>query len=75
MRTGPSRAHHYRVNRKVLGGNRYDTAAYGEDSYPQERVPKGQLSEKLFHERDVPGMEENVLPPATDPAMWECGNS
>ena len=75
MRTGPPRARCYRVSREVLGGNRYDTAAYGENSYPQERVPKGQLSEKLFHERDVPGMEENVLPPAIDPAVRECGDN
>ena len=75
MRIGPSRAHYYRVNREVLGGNRHDTAAYGEDSSPQERVPKGQLSEKLFHERDVPGREENVLPPAADPAVRECGDN
>ena len=75
MRTGPSRAHYYRVNREALGGNRYDTAAYGEDTYPHEGMPKDQFSQKLFHVRDVPRMEENVLQPATDPAARECGNN
>ena len=75
MRTGPSRARCYRVSREVLGGNRYDMVAFGEDSYPPEGVPKGQFSEELFHERDVPRMEENVLPPATGPAVRGCGNS
>lgn len=74
MRTGPSRAHYYRVKREVLGRNRYDTAAYGEDSYAQEGVPKGQISEELLDERDVPRMEEYVLPPAAGPAVRECRN-
>ena len=49
-RTGPSHAHYYPVNRGVLGGKRYDTVAYGEDTDPQVGVPKGQLSGELFLE-------------------------
>ena len=50
LRTGTSHAHYYRVDRVVLGGNRFDTAAYGEDSYPQEGVPQGSLSGEMSHE-------------------------
>lgn len=50
LRTGTSHAHHYRVDRAILGDRRFDTAAYGEDSYPREGVPRGQLSEERFHE-------------------------
>ena len=50
LRTGPSHAHGYRVNREVLGGKRYDTVANDEDTYPLVGVPKGQLSGELFHE-------------------------
>ena len=50
LRTGTSHAHYYRVETKILQGRRFDTAAYGEDSYPQEGVPQGRLSEELFHE-------------------------
>ena len=53
LRTGTSHAHYYRVDREVLGDRRFDTAAYGEDSYPQDGVPKGELSEELFHESDT----------------------
>ena len=50
LRTGTSHAHYYRVDTKILGGRRFDTAAYGDDSYPQDGVPQGQLSDELFHE-------------------------
>ena len=50
LRTGTSHAHYYRVDTKILGGKRFDTAAYGEDSYAQEGVPRGKLSEELLHE-------------------------
>ena len=50
LRTGTSHAHFYRVDGSVLGGKRFDTRAYGEDSYPQDGVPQGKLSEELFHE-------------------------
>ncbi|MDE0107944.1 MAG: hypothetical protein OXJ37_16425 [Bryobacterales bacterium] len=74
MRTGLSHARCYRVDREVLGGNLYDAAAYGEDSYPQEGALKGRFSQELFDERDMPRIEENVLPPATIPAVRECGD-
>ena len=50
LRTGTSHAHYYRVDTKILGGKRFDTAAYGPDSYPQDGVPRGELSEELTHE-------------------------
>ena len=50
LRTGTSHAHYYRLDRSVLGNRRFDTAAYGDDSYPQDGVPRGELSEELFHE-------------------------
>lgn len=50
LRTGTSHAHYYRVDTSILGGKRFDTATYGEDSYPQDGVPRGELSEELFHE-------------------------
>ena len=50
VRTGTSHAHYYRVGGSILGGKRFDTAAYGEDSYSQDGVPRGELSEELFHE-------------------------
>ena len=50
LRTGTSHAHYYRVDTKILGGRRFDTAAYGDDSYPQDGVPQGELSKELFHE-------------------------
>ena len=53
LRTGTSHAHYYRVDTEVLGGRRFDTAAYGEDSYPHEGVPQGELSEELFHESET----------------------
>ncbi len=53
LRTGTSHAHYYRVDTSILDGKRFDTAAYGEDSYPQDGVPKGDLSEELFHESDT----------------------
>lgn len=75
MRPGPSNARCDRVKRELLGRTRYDTEAYGEASHAREGGPKGQFSVELFDEWDVPRMEENVLPPATDPAVQECGNS
>ncbi len=53
LRTGTSHAHYYRVDRSILGGRRWDTAAYGEDSYPQQGVPRGELSDELFHESET----------------------
>ena len=53
LRTGTSHAHYYRVDTSILGGKRIDTAAYGEDSYPQDGVPKGDLSEEQYHESDT----------------------
>ena len=50
LRTGTSHAHHYRVDTEILGGKRFDTAAYGKDSYAQQGVPRGELSGELFHE-------------------------
>ena len=50
LRTGTSHAHYYRVDTAVLGGRRFDTAAYGEDSYAQDGVPQGEYSDELFHE-------------------------
>ncbi|MCY4189030.1 MAG: alpha/beta hydrolase-fold protein [Bryobacterales bacterium] len=50
VRTGTSHAHQYRVDGEVLGGKRFDTAAYGKDSYMHEGVPQGKYSEELFHE-------------------------
>lgn len=50
VRTGTSHAHQYRVDGSILGGRRFDTPAYGEDSYAQEGVPRGDLSGELFHE-------------------------
>ena len=54
LRTGPSHAHYYGVNREVLGGKGYDTVADCADTYPQVGVPKGQLSGELFHEGGRP---------------------
>lgn len=51
--TGTSHAHYYRVNTGILGGRRFDTAAYGQDSYPREGVPTGELSQELVHESDT----------------------
>lgn len=75
MRSGPSLALYDGVNREILGGDRYDAVAYGEDPYPQEGVSKGQFPEELFHERDVPRMAESVLHPAADPAVRVWGIS
>ena len=50
LRTGTSHAHYYRVAREILGGKRFDTAAFGPDSYPRENVPRGKLSDQLVHE-------------------------
>lgn len=46
LSTGTSHAHYYDVLGEVLGGKRFDTAAYGPDSYPQPGVPAGKLSEQ-----------------------------
>ncbi len=50
LRTGTSHAHYFRVDGKILGGKRYDTAAFGPDSFPREGVPEGKLSDELIHE-------------------------
>src|SRR5258708_28526496 len=47
MVTGRSHAFYYEVGGKMLGDRRFDTAAYTADSYPQDGVPKGKLSEHL----------------------------
>ena len=84
LRTGTSHAHYYRVDRVVLGGRRFDTAAYGEDSYPQEGVPQGNLSGEMFHESPTyrgwkvsywvyasPGVDPEVPSPAM---VWQDGH-
>ena len=50
---GWSHAHFYRVDGKMLGDKRFDTAAYMDESYEQEGVPKGKLSEMMVHESAV----------------------
>ena len=84
LRTGASHAHYYRVNRGILGGKRFDTAAYGPDSYPQENVPQGKLSEQFVHESAVYGgwkvsywvyASPGVDPAKPSPAMvWQDGH-
>lgn len=84
LRTGTSHAHYYRVAGNVLGGKRFDTAAYGEDSYPQEGVPQGQLSEEMIHESATyrgwkvsywvyasPGVDPQTPAPAM---VWQDGH-
>jgi enterochelin esterase family protein len=46
LATGTSHAHYYYVLGEILGGQRFDTAAYGPDSYPQPGVAQGHLSEQ-----------------------------
>src|SRR5215510_13247469 len=41
LTTGRSHAHQFRVAGEILGGKRFDTAAYTEESYPQPGLPKG----------------------------------
>ena len=55
VRTGTSHAHYYRVAGSILGNRRFDTAAYGEDSYLQDGVPRGELSDELIHESPTYG--------------------
>ena len=50
---GWSHAHFYRVDGKMLGGKRFDTAAYMDESYEQPGVPKGKLSDMMVHESAV----------------------
>jgi enterochelin esterase family protein len=45
--TGRSHAHQYRIDGKILGDRRFDTAAYTPDSYAQPGVPQGTLTEQL----------------------------
>ena len=84
LRTGTSHAHYYRIDGSVLGGKRFDTAAYGEDSYPQEGVPQGQLSEEMIHESATyrgwqvsywvyasPGVDPQTPAPAM---VWQDGH-
>ncbi len=84
LRTGTSHAHHYRVGGEILGGRRFDTAAYGEDSYGQEGVPEGELSGELFHESPTyrgwevsywlyasPGVDPEVPSPVM---VWQDGH-
>lgn len=51
-RTRPKRLRRPRRDSLLLAGLRcrLHEAANGEDSYPQEGVPRGQLSEELFRE-------------------------
>lgn len=51
--TGRSHAHYYRIAGKMLGGLRFDTAAYTEDSYAKEGVPQGKLSEQFVLDSQV----------------------
>ena len=84
MRTGTSHAHYYRVDGKILGDKRFDTAAYGQDSYPQEGVSKGKLSEELIHESPTYGGWEVsywvYASPGVDPGkpsaamVWQDGH-
>ncbi len=84
LRTGTSHAHHYRVNTEILGGRRFDTAAYGADSYAQDGVPKGELSGELFHESPTYGGWKVsywlYASPGVDPAkpsaamVWQDGH-
>ncbi len=55
VRTGTSHAHYYRIAGSILGNKRFDTAAYGEDSYLQDGVPRGKLSDELIHESPTYG--------------------
>ena len=84
LRTGTSHAHHYRVAGSVLGDRRFDTAAYGEDSYPQDGVPQGKLSDEMFHESATyrgwkvsywvyasPGVDADTPSPAM---VWQDGH-
>ncbi len=50
---GRSHAHLYRVGGEILGGKRFDTSAFTEDSYPQAGVPQGKLSEQMIIESEV----------------------
>ncbi|MEZ5392452.1 MAG: hypothetical protein R2724_06125 [Bryobacterales bacterium] len=50
---GWSHAHFYRVDGKMLGDKRFDTAAYMDESYEQPGVPKGQVSDMMVHESAV----------------------
>ena len=42
LTSGRSHAYHYRVEGRILGDKRFDTAAYLDDSYPQARSATGQ---------------------------------
>ncbi len=54
--TGWAHAHHYRVHGDVLGDKRFDHASLGPDSYAQDGVPQGELSDAMIHEsRIYPG--------------------
>lgn len=50
---GWSHAHFYRVGGKMLGGKRFDTAAYMDESYEQPGVPQGKVSDMMVHESAV----------------------
>ncbi|HET6962277.1 MAG TPA: alpha/beta hydrolase-fold protein [Terriglobia bacterium] len=84
LTTGRSHAHHYRVEGRILGDKRFDTAAYLDDSYPQAGVPQGKLSEQLVCESQVyrgwkisywiyasPGVDPNTPAPAM---VWQDGH-
>ena len=53
LTTGRSHAHYYQIAGRTLGGNRFDTAAYTDDSYSQPGVPQGKLSEQFVYESQV----------------------
>jgi len=50
---GWAHAYYYRVRGDVLGDKRFDKASLGPDSYPQDGVPQGKLSEKMTHASQV----------------------
>jgi len=82
--TGRSHAHFYQVGGKILGDKRFDTAAFGRDSYPQPGVPRGKLSAQMVLESQVyRGWKVSYwvyAPPGVDPAvpapfmLWQDGH-
>lgn len=82
LATGTSHMFHYIVNNAPFGG-RNDVPAYRPESYVQQGVPQGKLSDKIVHKSTIyPGMETNywVYAPAQyDPKVpaalmvWQDG--
>jgi len=83
VKTGEAHLFFYRVNGKTTGS--VDIPAYGPDSYQQEGVPEGKITEKLLHTSKIyPGMTSEYwvyTPPSYDPAVplpvmvWQDGYS